>query len=64
MLASFLFKIKDHRRPQGRRYQQGKVDSIVKARKMEFKVRFTPCSFNISCNRLEFVNVRSLTFVR
>jgi len=25
MLASFLFKIKDHRRPQGRRYQQGHI---------------------------------------
>jgi hypothetical protein len=25
MLESFLFKIKDHRRPQGRRYQQGHI---------------------------------------
>jgi hypothetical protein len=41
-----------------------KVDPIVKTRKMKFKVRFTPCSFNISCNQIEFVNVRSLMFVR
>jgi hypothetical protein len=41
-----------------------KVDPIVKTRRMKFKVRFTPCSFNISCNPLEFVNVRSLLFVR
>ena len=35
-----------------------KVDPIVKTRRMKFRVRFTPCSFNISCNPLEFVNVR------